>query len=301
MDAKFLKSLADSPAWKILKSQIIRNDSYHRFSPKLGSYDLVEVLVDKEGAPLFFKKNSKDVDCVSIFTRPDLGKRITGQWTCEDLLERRVSLGASDEVDLKTMMLGELVNSLKNYSNSISIKVNPISILIEGEAEPFLFCEQVLFAPLFDSFTQKLLLTEPEDAKALMGINPEDQKRFGIKMVFYMLTSRGLPEERGPRELVLKDKIEELAFIAPRTPIAQGSGSFLAVLLNLENEIEERAFIRDYPMFDDHSDLIFVTSSLKLYNGALEEIHFNGDKIDTIFTPLISWQANSRREKLYLR
>jgi hypothetical protein len=44
-----------------------------------------------------------------------------------------------------------------------------------------------------------------------------------------------------------------------------------------------------------------VTSKLKLYSGALEEIHFNGQKIDTIFKPLISWQASRQRERALLR
>jgi hypothetical protein len=301
MDVAFLMALADSPDWKILRSEVIRSDDYQRFAPKLGSYDLVHVLVDEKGTPLFYKQNSKDVASAVIFTRPDLGNRISGSWSRDDLLLGKISLGPNSEINLKTMMLGELVNSLKRSSSLSSIKVNPVSILIKGESDHFLFCEKVLFAPQFDEFTQKLLLTDPEEAKALMAINPEDQKRFGMKMVFYMLTTRDLPEEKEAREAILKDRIEELAFIAPRTPIAQVSGSFLAVLLNLENEIEERAFIRDYPMFDEHSDLIFVTSALKLYNGALEEIHFNGDKIDTIFMPLISWQASRRREKKYMR
>jgi len=301
VDASFLLSLRESPAWKILKSEIINDPDYRKFSRKLGSYDLVDVLVDDNGKPLFLKKNKKDIESALIFTRPDLGARIEGSWTATDLLNKQIDLGAREAIPLKTMMLGQLVNMLKNHEGLTSIKVNPVSILITGEKEPFLFCEDVLFAPQLDSFTQKLLLTDPEDARALMGINPEDQLRFGIEMVFYMLTTRDLPEEKEERELVLKNRIEELTFIAPRTPIPQGSGSFLAVLLNLENEIEERAFIRDYPMFDDHSDVIFVTSKLKLYSGALEEIHFNGQKIDTIFKPLISWQASRQRERALLR
>ena len=297
MDASFLLSLSESPAWRILKSEIIKEEGYLPFSGNLGSYDLVQVLVDDTGKPLFFKSNERDIASAHIFTRPDLGARIKGQWSKEDLLSGAIDLGPHEEVLLKTMMLGELVNMLKKNAPLTSIKVNAVSIQLKGESDPFLFCEQVLFAPQMDDFTQKLLLTDPEDARALMAINPEDQKRFGIKMVFYMLTERDLPEEREERENILRNRIEELAFIAPRTPIAQGSGSFLAVLLNLENEIEERAFIRDYPMFDEHSDLIFVTSKLKLYSGALEEIYFNGEKIDTIFTPLISWQANKRRNK----
>ena len=78
--------------------------------------------------------------------------------------------------------------------------------------------------------------------------------------------------------------------MAPRVPIRRGSGSFLGILLNLENDLEERAFIRDYPMFDEYSDSIFVTSQLKILSGTLEEIHYNGDQIDTIFGPLIRWQ-----------
>ena len=81
--------------------------------------------------------------------------------------------------------------------------------------------------------------------------------------------------------------------MAPRVPIKKGSGSFLAVLLNLENDLEERAFIRDYSMFDDYSDSIFVTSKLKMLSGNLEEIHYDGNSIDTIFGPIINWQRTT--------
>ena len=64
-------------------------------------------------------------------------------------------------------------------------------------------------------------------------------------------------------------------------------------LLNLENDLEERAFIRDYSMFDDYSDSIFVTSKLKMLSGNLEEIHYDGNSIDTIFGPIINWQRTT--------
>ena len=99
--------------------------------------------------------------------------------------------------------------------------------------------------------------------------------------------------------LILKDKIEELAFKAPRIPLKRGSGSFLSVLLNFENDIEERAFIRDYSTFDSYSDIVFVTSTLKMWTGKLEEIHFNGEKIDTIFAPLIKWQQGKMKHIPY--
>lgn len=304
MDLDFLMNLSTMPSWRLLKKEVLSNEFplYRYESSPLGSHDLVYVLVDEKGEPTTYKVNDSDSDSFAVFTRPELVSRIQAPYKKEEMQggvfsPRDLSLDQV-EFDLKIIMLGELVRSLSNQGKETSIKINPILLEIANGVEPLVYAEEVIFAPQYDEFTGKLLLSDPEDAKALLAINPKDQQRFGIELVFYMMTTRELPEEKAEREQILKEEIEKLSFMASRIPMNKGSGSFLAVLLNLENELEEQAFIRDYPMFDNYSDIIFVTSSLKLLTGRLEEVHYNGAKIDTIFGPLIKWQkdkANFRR------
>lgn len=303
MDFEFLMNLPELPAWRLLKKEILSSEFpvYRHESHPIGSHDLVYVLVDDKGRPKTHKVNENDTDSFLVFTRPELVSRIQKPYQREEVQggapARDLGLEQS-QFDLKIIMLGELARTLSTRGKETSIKINPLLLEMGAGTEPLIFCEEVIFAPQLDDFTGKLLLSDPEDAKALMAINPDDQQRFGIELVFYMITTRDLPEDREERDGVLKECIEKLSFMAPRVPMKKGSGSFLAVLLNLENELEEQAFIRDYPMFDRHSDIIFVTSSLKLLTGRLEEVHYNGDKIDTIFGPLIKWQQNKSKERL---
>lgn len=302
MDLNFLMEIDSMPAWRILKMEILRKTFplYREEMQELGSHDLVHVLVDGKGNPKTFKLSEEDVDSFCVFTRPELLKRLGKSFTREEVqggVEDLSDLRAPEGTNLKMMMLGELAQTLSHQGKETSIKINPLLLSPAKGMEPLVYAEEVLFAPQRDKFTGKLLLTDPEDAKALLAVNPEDQKRFGIELVFYMLTTRDLPEEKEERETLLKERIEELSFKAPRIPMMKGSGTFLAVLLNLENELEEQAFIRDYPMFDQYSDIIFVTSSLKMMTGRLEEVHYNGAKIDTIFAPMIEWQKNKNRRR----
>jgi hypothetical protein len=298
MDLEFLMNLNELPAWRILKKEVLTHSfpMYRLESKPLTSHELVYVLVDDKGRPKTFSVNKSDVDSFAVFTRAELVTRLQKVYKKEEVQggvvpAQDLNLQQS-ELDLKIMMLGELMNTLSGRGKETTIKINPILLEVGAGVEPLVYAEEVLFAPQYDEFTGKLLLSDPEDAKALLALNPEDQKRFGIEIVFYMMTTRELPEDKEEREKILKDEIEKLSFMASRIPMKKGSGSFLAVLLNLENEIEEQAFIREYPMFDSYSDVIFVTSSLKLLTGRLEEVHYNGSKIDTIFSPLIKWQQS---------
>ncbi len=292
MDLEFIMELKNTPQWKILKREILSKEfsGYSNKAKNLNSYQLVHVLVDAQtNSPIIEKQNPNDSDSYIVFTDPSLASRLETTLTKEEVATKRFDLQAPKR-NLKVMMLGQFIEELKHHNKVTTIKVNPLYVEAGKGMEAFLYAEEVLFAPQFDETTQKYILTDSDDAMALLAIRPEDEKRFGIEVIYYLITTRGLPDEQEDRERILKDKIEELAFMAPRVPIRKGSGSFLAVLLNLENDLEEKAFIREYPMFDDYSDSIFVTSALKMYSGQLEEIHYNGDKIDTIFAPLIKWQ-----------
>lgn len=306
MPMDYILEVETLPSWKKLKNHTLKaiDGEYENLCSGMDSYSLVYVLVDEAGRPTTLKRNSSDTESFVIFSTQDLVRRATQTIPStfktlnkslksyfEEDIPHAIDLG---QENLKIMMLGELVDELKKEQKEASIKINPVFVELSQGIEPYLFSEDVVFAPQLDNFTQKLLLTDPEDAKALLAISPEDQKRFGIELVFYMMTTRGLPDEKEERERLLREEIEKLSYIAPRTPIKKGSGSFLAVLLNLENDFEERAFIRSYSMFDSHSDIVFVTSNLELLDGRLEDIPFKGDKIDTIFMPLINWQRRKQ-------
>ncbi|MBT3583411.1 MAG: hypothetical protein HN509_00780 [Halobacteriovoraceae bacterium] len=250
----------------------------------LGHYDLVQVLVDQNENPSAISLNQDDLPAYLVATA-SFQKEFA-----EKLLEKG---------QLKTIMLGELIKILQSEKAPSVLKVNPAPI--GSENSPLIGCQEVLFAPTLDSFTQKLLMTDPSQAKALMAIDPNDQTRMGIEMVFHVLTNMALPEseERELRDRAIRLKIEELAFIAPRVTIRNGSGSFYCVLLNLENDMEETAFIRDYKTFDPHSDIIFVNSKLEILTGELENIPYNGDHIDQIFLPLINWQQSKKIQAIH--
>lgn len=302
MDLTFLMDLPNLPAWRVLKNEILprTHTSLWKEEDTLGSYQLIYVLVDESQKPFALQINPHDVKSFVAFTRSELKERLGKVHELQDgLIEKDEEITLPQGLSLRIMMVGELMDQLSSQRKETSVKINPLPVVIGKGVEPLLYCEEVLFAPQFDEFTCKYLLTDPDDAKALLAINPDDEKRFGIEIVYYMLTNSGLPEEGEDRATGLIEKVEELAFKAPRVPLSRGSGSFMAVLLNLENEIEERAFIRDYSTFDYYSDLVFVTSSLKLWTGKLEEIHFNGEKIDTIFAPLIKWQQGKKKPMPY--
>lgn len=302
MKTNLLLDLKSTPPWKQLKNQIITNQfcdyKNHVNFKNMSSHDLIYVLVDKNENPQLIKGSQGDVESFCIFSTPSLKERVLKVWTTNTVKNSIEKSNRNNKLELETsplklMMLGELVEQLNTREIETSIKVNPLLFENQDNNDQTYLAEEVLFVPQRDSFTGKLLLTDPDDAKALLAINPNDQKRFGIELVFYMLINRELPEDREERESALSEKIEELSFKAPRIPMKKGSGTFLTILLNLGSDFEEKAFIRNYPMFDSYADVLFVTSSLKIVTGQLDEISYDGDNIDNIFGPMINWQRNS--------
>lgn len=281
--------------WKSLQLDLISElyTEYKGHFEKLSFYDLVEVLVDEQGKPIKISANDKEVPSFAVFTTAELAARSLKTISEADFTHKTYSLSLTEHTHLKTFMLGDLIMSLNDSKKILPVKVNPIRLACHEGTR--LLAEEILFIPLFDQVTKKYLVTDPEDALALLAINPEDQMRMGMELVFYALTNRLLPEDKEGREQILKEKIQELAFIAPRVPIRRGSGTFFCVLLNLENTMEEAAFIRKYKTFDPHTDLIFVTSELEILTGELERISYDGESIDTIFLPLISWQKRQKK------
>ncbi len=265
--------------WSQYKKHLLQSslpslmDEVDMGSAQLSFYDLVHVAVDEKDEheePLYYAASNEDTKAYLAFT--DL-----------KMIERM-----GEGYKTKTYMLGELVRFIQDARKVKAIKINPIKI--NGVQSSVTLAEDFVIVPLFDEVTKKSLLTDPEEALALLAIHPEDQTRLGIEFVFYCLTSKNLPDDKEERELILRQRVEELAFFAPRVPLRKGSASLLCVLLNLENSMEEAAFIRNYRTFDKHADLIFVTSALEILTGELEKISYDGEHIDGIFGPLIEWQ-----------
>lgn len=294
MDLNFLMHYKSWPRWKVLQGELLRNhiSDYKSSYSNMGYYELVEVAVDEKDMPLRFEEASTGFSFYSIFSNKSLTRRMSASYKWEDVLEN--NFDSNKLLRTKTTMLGELIFDLKHNEQPAAIKINPV--LVEtNSGKNFTLAEEFVFSPIYDKFTSKFMMTSAEEAKALLAVNPEDEERFGIEFVFYMITNRGLPEEREEREPLLQEKIKELAFMAPRIPMKRGSGTFFCVLLNLENEMEESAFIRTYKTFDPYADVLFVNSHLEIRTGDLIKVPYNGDKIDTIFLPMIEWQRNNRQ------
>ncbi|EQC49047.1 hypothetical protein M899_2753 [Bacteriovorax sp. BSW11_IV] len=278
------------PVWNELKNQILS----HRFAlpktnAKLGHYEVISVLTDEQGRPKKVKGTGEKTECYLAFSgRNELGK-IAREFSIGDLSQKIYTDFSTQHLQLRPYMIGDLINEIHNDKNIEVIKFNPVLYKGDNGTSEYL-CEEIIIAPLYDQLTQKQMVTDPEEALALLAINPQDQKRIGLEIVFYSITNKLLPENKEHREEILKNKIEELAFYAPRVPIKRGSGSLFAVLLNLDNIMEETAFIRQYKTFDSYSNIIFVTSDLNIRTGSYETIPYNGDHIDSVFLPIIKWQ-----------
>lgn len=285
-----IQSAVHRQEWKQLKNDLIRSrfSDFPQQFKSLGFYDLIDLMVDDNNQPILMQANEKEVPSYLAYTRPELLSRSLRARPYKDIQSNPSHAELNAQSKLKTFMLGDLVHSLSDTNRPMALKLNPI-LVEDGPGQRYV-AEEIVIIPLFDQVTQKYLICDPEDALALLAISPEDQNRLGMELVFYSITNKFLPEEKEQREGLLKEKIDELAFLCSRIPIRRGSGSFICVLLNLENSMEEAAFIRDYKTFDSHTDLIFVTSELEILTGELEKIPYDGNSIDTIFMPLIRWQ-----------
>jgi len=276
-----------------LEGHLLKYWSNHYQVPfaNLSFYDLVYVLTDN-GQPLLTYEAPLDDKICYAFTSRSLISRYQSPRELSSIADESIPNNMG-QFKIKSFMLGDLVKSIYNSKQPQMIKINPAKV-IGPEQKELTLCDEVLFAPTLDDLTKKWMMTPPEDARALLAIHPQDQERYGIEIIFHLLSNRSLPEEPEERQITLSNKIKDLAFTIPRVPIQMGSASIYCVILNLDNAMEETAFIRNYKSFDNHSDVIFVTSNFEILTGDLESISYSGESIDTIFTPLIQWQKRKR-------
>ncbi len=196
----------------------------------------------------------------------------------------------SQQGEITPYMLGDLLIENKDSKSPAIFLINPKRNEKKQDDCLYLF-EEFCFAPIFDPITQKFMMTDPSEAISLLSLAKQDLFRLGVEVVFHVITLKSLPSDQEEKESFILNKIRDLQLQVPRTPMKKGSASFYCVLLNLEDPLLERAFIRDYGTFDNYSDVIFVTSSLEIFSGKLESIQYHGENIDRVMLPLIDWQG----------
>ncbi|HAZ12292.1 MAG: hypothetical protein A2X86_03555 [Bdellovibrionales bacterium GWA2_49_15] len=250
-----------------------------------GHYDLVLCPVNEQGAPILWNDSSGH-SFIAAFTKDELIFRILRGHTLTELSKTDCKTGLHGQI-ARQFMLGDLITRFQDAKHPTVICLNPIKITPHDGHEYIV--EEIIFCPIMDPISKKLMTTTDE-ALALLAISHEDMARFGIEIVFHLITNDRAPEDKNLRESYLKAKIQELAFMAPRIPVKRGSGSVLCVMLILDNLMEEMAFIRHYKTLDPYADVLFVTSNLELLDGDMNVIPYDGSQIDTIFSPIIEWQ-----------
>lgn len=283
--------------WRQLKSELLCNFGVTSdVLDQLGYYGIVYLLIDEKGEPLRLYPDNENQGHFCVFTEENGPSKLS---KCLEIDEIKNTFSKpygessfSKEYRTKKLMVGHLMELLRDQGSPQAIKVNPIWAWVNGQK--VLLSEEILIAPIFDKITKKYLISDPSDAIALLAVSPEEQKRFGIELTFYMITNRDLPDDMDSRSIELTDRIDGLSFMIPRVPQKMGSGTFFVTIINLDNPLEEMAFIRNYPLLDKHASCLFVTSDFKMRSGNLQEIHYDGEQIDTIFMPMIDWQKTIR-------
>ncbi len=257
-----------------------------------GSNDLLQVLVDAHGAPLPLPTAGAEVrpQSYAVFNREsdDFWKH----WPTE----LRPGTNSTHGPHLRWYTLGELVRRMPALGRPHVLRLNPQAIkTVNGETE--FLGEEILVVPHRDGLTQKWMTTAPEYARALLALGNDDLERYGIQVVFHALSAQDLPNSLEEKSEWFERRLRELSFVTRRVPVPQGAASILCVVLNLEDPILEKAFIRSYPTLDPWTLPIFLTSQLELLDGELDAISYNGAHVDGILRPLVQWYQTKVRSR----
>lgn len=168
------------------------------------------------------------------------------------------------------------------------LKTKSIEVVGLNMNESHTSFEEFIFVPPFDEVTGQYIISPRDEAISLLSIDNESHRFMGVEATFFSITNKALVtfsvEER---QEYLNNLIDNLSFLIPRIPQPKGSANIICLLLNLENSIEERAFVRDYPTFDKYTEVLFVNSDLELLTGNLNAIEYDGASLEGIYLPLI--------------
>lgn len=212
----------------------------------------------------------------------ELDVEVTTAFTSKEKALEYAQGNGIDEKNVVAIMLGKLIqeSSHDEYVQVIGLNYK------ESKFSDF------IFVPFYDKLTKQYLISPTDDAIALLSIDQKSHRHMGVQATFFSINNKFLPEESQERTELLSEIVDDLAFILPRISQPKGSANILCLLLNLENDVEERAFIRKYETLDEYTEVLFVTSDLKLQTGALEEIAYDGTHLEGIYTPIIKRQKN---------
>lgn len=271
---------------KILKENI---SGWKNHFESLDYFDIVylvknknqEVVIDSDGSAL-------------VFTSSKLIDFIKQAYPKNQIASLDLNSSVSDSpYTLRPVMLGEVSRRLIQTDSVSTIKINPVWV-VEGELDSFFMCEELLLTPLFDNYTQKRLLSDPRDAKALLALNFEDQSRYGVEFSFITIGNPDFTNAGDKLDELIEEKINELNFVAQRTILPQGSATVFFVILRMENYNQELAFIRQYKTFAPYIKTLFVTSRLEILTGDLEKVPYYTGDIDEIMSNIIKWYRSQK-------
>ncbi len=191
------------------------------------------------------------------------------------------AISNSGENNVVAIMLGKLIQETCSDEciNLIGLNYN------EGKFDNF------VFIPFFDKLTKQYLISPTDESIALLSIDQKSHRHMGVQATFFSINNKYMPEDTENRGESLGSIVEDLSFMIPRISQPKGSANILCLLLNLENKVEEKAFIRMYKTLDEYTEVLFVTSELKLQTGDLEDIEYNGANLEGIYTPIIKRQS----------
>lgn len=229
----------------------------------LSFYDIVYV-IQNDTSKEFFKTEhiaQLDINPTLAFTSKD---------KCQQLL--------GENERCRAITVGMLCREVKSES------IEVIALNFDGNSQ----FEDFIFAPPYDQLTNQYILSPRDEAISLLSIDNESHRFMGVKATFFSITSKALEIiDPDVRQEYLNNLISNLSFIIPRIPQPKGSANIICLLLNLENPIEERAFVRDYATFDDYTEVLFVNSDLELLSGDLTKIEYDGASLEGVYLPLI--------------
>ncbi len=297
-------SMYHRPNWKDFKFNTLNQAYPGSFlnSSTIDYYDIVYYLTDLDtNSPVQFSigpVEDRGQKAMAIFSSKDRMFAAFNPLSIEEYLLGNFTRELPKNIRIDCIMLGKLVQNFESHKSPTPLIVNPVLMADPNSTKLRCLFEDVIFAPIRDPHSKKLMITDPQHAKALYAINPKDQAKFGVETIFHIISGTDLPIDDDQRAKILKDEIDELSFFASRVPIQKGSTSLYVVILNLDNEMEETAFIRPYQTFDYYSKIIFVNSSLQLSNGSLENIPYDNRSIEGVFSSLIDW--NKKQKKITL-
>lgn len=157
--------------------------------------------------------------------------------------------------------------------------------------------EDMIYSTHRDPFTGHLMTSDPKLAMALLALKPSDLEMLGINISFHIISNSEAPEQFPERQFWLEEQVKNLQQTMAKLYVPYGKNRchLVCVILNLENPIEEKFFIRRYQTLEllgSNLKAVFVTSDLHLYSDQLKSIPYNGKEVEGILIPLMNWYFN---------